>query len=182
MCLPTADASTISLSVPDPGDARSPWLLAQALDILRATGRCERAPEPERFVAGRRRGAPLVAGETIVWSTVRVTVAAVQSVDADGAELTLHLPSWDALAPAVPEDRLWALVDDLAAQLAARMGIVSDGAQVGFPDPDRAHSWVPRLWRRHLGVLLPPPWLAYLGPSTHPYRVLDASGLVVALH
>jgi len=181
VCLASVDETTVSLSVPDPGQERGPWLLAQALDLVRATGRGQRLPDPERFVAGRRRGAPMVAGETVSWSGVRLTVAAVQSVDAPTGELTLHLPPWDTLAAAVPEALVWDLVDRLADRLAARGGVIGDGRAVGFPDWGRPQRTVPQLWRRHLGVLLPPEWVDLLGPSVSPYTLLEASGLVVAL-
>ncbi len=182
VCLPTVDETTVSLAVPDPGAERAPWLLARALDLIRATHRAEPADAPRRFVAGRRRGAPMVAGETVRWAGVPLTVAAVQSVGAATGELTLHLPPWDQLAPIVPEALLWGLVDSLADDLRAPCGIVADGRAIGFPDLEQPRRTMRRLWRQHLGLLLPPEWQEHLGaPSVVPYTQLESVGLLLVL-
>jgi len=181
VCLTTVDETTISLCVPDPGDERSPWLLAQALDLVRSGGRAERPADPGRFIAGRRRGAPLVAGETVTWAGVPLTIAAVQSIGAATGELTLHLPAWDELHLLVDEAWLWELVDDLADRLRARCGIIADGRAIGFPDLDQPQRAIQRLWRQHLGLLLPNEWRGHAAPRTQAYCELVASGLVVVL-
>jgi len=178
-CLPTADETTVSLSCPL--DRGGPWLAGRALDILRAAGGVEPDPSRQRYVTGTRRGAPLILGEPLVWHGVAVVLEACQMNGQATGEITLRLPPWQELAPALAEAVVWELTDRLAEELRAHCGVVSDGRAVGYPDLGRAQASAAGLQRSHLGVIVPQAWLRYLRPGSNPYCELPRSELVVVL-
>jgi hypothetical protein len=96
-------------------------------------------------------------------------------------EVTLRVPPWPELAGAVPESTFWGLVDQLAEELGAICGVVSDGRAVGYPDLERPQAEAMRLQLSHLGVLVPRDWLSFLRAGSNPYRELPGSGLLVVL-
>jgi hypothetical protein len=178
-CLPTTDATTISLSCPlEPGH---PWLAGRALDILRQEARTESDPQADRYAVGRRRGAPLMLGEPLIWNGVPLVVEAVEPEGETRGELTLRLPPWSEMAAGIPEDRLWALTDRLATEFRVSCGVISDGRAIGYPDLREPQRTAPRLQLLHLGVLVPPAWLRFLRPGSTPYQKLPESRLVVVL-
>ncbi len=179
-CWPTVDETTLSLCVPTGPDG--PWLIGRALDVIRAGGDTGPARQDQgRYATGRRRGAPLLLGEPLTWCGVDAVVEATQPDGQPTGELTLRLPPWDRLAAAVAESALWELADALAAELRAACGIVDDGRAVGFPDLLDPRRTAARLQRRHLGIIVPPPWLPLLRPGSTAYRALPESGLTVVL-
>lgn len=178
-CLPTADETTISLSCPL--DRGGPWLAGRALDILRAAGGVEPDQQRQRYVSGTRRGAPLILGEPLLWHGLATTLEACQAEPNVSGEVTVRLPPWSELSPAIPEATLWELTDRLAEELGAHCGVVSDGRAVGYPDLASPAASASRLQRAHLGVIVPPGWLAYLRPGSNPYQELPRSELVVVL-
>ncbi|MGH7641502.1 MAG: hypothetical protein ACRENX_00530 [Candidatus Dormibacteria bacterium] len=178
-CLPTSDSTTISLSCPL--EPQRPWLVGRALDILRQEALTESDPKGDRYAAGRRRGAPLILGEPLLWNGVPLVVEAVEPDTGEFGEVTLRLPPWSDLAPRIREDRLWAVTDRLAVEFRALCGIVSDGRAVGYADLTDPRRAAARLQLLHLGVLVPPRWLKFLRPGSTPYQQLPASRLVVVL-
>ncbi len=178
-CLPTADETTLSLSCPL--EEHAPWLAGRVLDVLRQVARARSDPSRERYVVGRRRGAPLVLGEPLLWNGLEIVAEASEPLGSGLGEATLRLPPWSELAQRVPEPELWVLADHLAEELRAGCGVVSDGRSVGFPKPDWRPSPARRLQSRHLGVLVPRAWLADLRPGSTVYRELPRSGLLVVL-
>jgi hypothetical protein len=178
-CLPTSDSTTISLSCPlEPG---RPWLAGLALDILRQEARAESDPLGDRYAVGRRRGAPLMLGEPLLWNGVPLTAEAVEPNGSTLGEVTLRFPPWSEMAEFIPEERLWAVTDQLALEFGAACGVVSDGRAVGYPDLAAPASTAPRLQRQHLGVLVPRSWLKYLRLGSTPYQELPKSQLLVVL-
>jgi hypothetical protein len=178
-CLPTSDATTISLSCPlEPG---RPWLAGTALDILRQEAQTQSDPDGDRYAMGRRRGAPLMLGEPLLWNGVPLIAEAVELEGGTAGELTLRLPPWSELAERIPEERLWAVTDKLAAEFAASCGVVSDGRAIGYPDLGEPRSAALRLQLLHIGVLVPAPWLKFLRLGSTPYQELPQSGLVLVL-
>jgi hypothetical protein len=178
-CLPTSDATTISLSCPlEPG---RPWLVGRALDVLRQVAGVQSDPAGERYAVGRRRGAPLILGEPLLWNDLTVVAEAHEPASGDIGEFTLRLPPWSELAGAIPETELWEVTDRLAAEFAASCGILSDGQAIGYPDLDQPRLTAQRLQRRHLGVLVPVTWLEFLRPGSTAYHVLPRSGLTLVL-
>lgn len=178
-CLTTADETTVSLSCPL--EKGGPWLAGRALDVVRAAGEVAPDPSRERYVTGTRQGAPLILGEPLLWHGLAATMEACQAGGERTGEVTFRVPPWPELAGAVPESTLWELVDQLAEQLSALCGVVSDGRAVGYPELDRPQQAAMRLQRSHLGVLVPKDWLPFLRPGSNPYRVLPSSGLLVVL-
>jgi hypothetical protein len=178
-CLPTPDATTISLACPL--EAGRPWLVGRALDILRQDATAKSDPDGERYAAGRRRGAPLLLGEPLLWNGVPLMVEAVELERGLTGEVTLRLPPWTEMADLIPEDQLWAVTDRLALEFQARCGVVSDGRAVGYPDLSQPALTARRLQSLHLGVLLPPAWLGYLRPGSTAYRELSLSQLLLVL-
>ena len=178
-CLPTADATTISLSCPL--EAGQPWLVGRALDILRQEARAQSDPEGERYGAGRRRDAPLLLGEPLLWNGVPLIAEAVELEGGLAGEVTLRLPPWAELADQIPEERLWTVTDRLAAEFQASCGVVSDGRAVGYPDLSQPAATARSLQRLHLGVLIPPAWLAFLRTGSTAYRELPESQLLLVL-
>src|SRR5487761_420630 len=178
-CLTTSDSTTISLSCPL--ERGQPWLGGRSLDVLRRAADIEVDPEGDRYAVGRRRGAPLILGEPLLWSGVPLILEALESEEGGAGEVTLRLPPWSQLASRIPEERLWAATDSLAAEFHAFCGVVSDGRAVGYPDLARPAVAVRRLQSLHLGVLLPPAWLGLLRAGSTPYREFPESGLVLVL-
>jgi hypothetical protein len=178
-CLPTPDATTLSLSCPL--EAGQPWLVGRALDILRQDAKAKSDPDGDRYAAGRRRGAPLLLGEPLLWNGVPLIAEAVELEGGLAGEVTLRLPPWTEMADLIPEDQLWAVTDRLAAEFRASCGVLSDGRAVGYPDLSRPAATARRLQRLHLGVLLPPAWLRYLRPGSTAYRQLPRSQLLLVL-
>jgi hypothetical protein len=178
-CLPTSDATTISLSCPL--EEGQPWLVGRALDILRQEARAKSDPEGERYGAGRRRGAPLLLGEPLLWNGVPLIAEAVEWEGGLTGEVTLRLPPWAELADRIPEERLWAVTDRLAAEFRAICGVVSDGRAVGYPDLSQPEATARSLQRLHLGVLIPTSWLPFLRPGSTAYRELPESRLLLVL-
>lgn len=178
-CLPTSDSTTISLSCPlEPGQ---PWLAGRALDILRQEALTESDPHTDRYAVGRRRGAPLLLGEPLLWNGLPLVVEAVEPEGEALGEITLRLPPWSELAARIPEGRLWAVTDQLAREFRARCGVVSDGRAIGYPDLREPRLTAPRLQLLHLGVLVPPAWLQFLRRGSTTYQELPQSRLVVVL-
>jgi len=178
-CLPTSDETTISLSCPlEPGQ---PWLAGRALDILRHETFAQSDPDRDRYAIGRRRGAPLMLGEPLLWNGVPCIVEAVEPDGGSAGELTLRLPPWSELAAKIPEERVWAVTDQLAREFTASCGVVSDGRAVGYPDLAEPRLTAQRLQRLHLGVLVPPTWLEFLRLGSTPYQELPHSRLLVVL-
>lgn len=178
-CLPTSDSTTLSLSCPlEPG---RPWLAGRALDILRQEALTESDPKADRYAVGRRRGAPLMLGEPLLWNSVPLFVEAVEPEEGLLGEITLRLPPWSEMAARIPEERLWAVADLLASEFQAGCGVVSDGRAIGYPDFSDPQAVAARLQLLHLGVLVPPAWLRFLRPGSTPYLDLPKSRLVVVL-
>lgn len=178
-CLPTPDATTLSLSCPR--QAGQPWLVGRALDILRQDAMAQSDPDGDRYAAGRRRGAPLLLGEPLLWNGVPLIAEAVELEGGTAGEVTLRLPPWAEMADRIPEEQLWAVTDRLAAEFRASCGVVSDGRAVGYPDLNQPAMTARRLQRLHLGVLIPSAWLPYLRPGSTAYRRLPRSQLLVVL-
>jgi hypothetical protein len=178
-CLTTADETTVSLCCPL--DRGGPWLAGRALDVVRAAGEVVPDPSRERYVTGTRRGAPLILGEPLLWHGLAATMEACQAGGERTGEVTLRVPPWPELAGAVPESTFWGLVDQLAEELGAICGVVSDGRAVGYPDLERPQAEAMRLQLSHLGVLVPRDWLSFLRAGSNPYRELPGSGLLVVL-
>ncbi|MGA8207738.1 MAG: hypothetical protein WB867_06915 [Candidatus Dormiibacterota bacterium] len=178
-CLPTPDATTVSLSCPL--EAGQPWLVGRALDILRQEAKAQSDPDGERYGAGRRQGAPLLLGEPLLWNRVPLVVEAVQLQGGATGEVTLRLPPWAELAVRIPEEQLWTVTDRLAAEFRASCGVVSDGRAVGYPDLSQPEATARRLQRLHLGVLIPPHWLTFLRTGSSAYRELPESQLLLVL-
>lgn len=130
---------------------------------------------------GRRQGAPLILGEPLHWNGVAVTLEAQEPAAGEQGELTLRLPPWSEFQARLEEDSLWDLVDRLAEEFRAVLGVVSDGRAVGYPDLERPERTVPRLQRLHLGLILPRAWLPHLRPGSTPYRTLGRSRLCLVL-
>lgn len=178
-CLPTSDATTVSLSCPlEPG---RPWLVGRALDILRQEAGVESDPEGERYAVGRRRGAPLILGEPLLWNGQAVVAEAHEPAAGGRGEFTLRLPPWSEMAGAIAEDELWLVTDRLALEFDASCGVLSDGRAIGYPDLSDPGHTVRHLQRQHLGVLLPDAWLQFLRPGSTAYRALPLSRLTVVL-
>ncbi|MGH7667789.1 MAG: hypothetical protein ACRENY_00485 [Candidatus Dormibacteria bacterium] len=178
-CLPTSDATTVSLSCPlEPG---RPWLVGRALDILRQAAGAESDPAGDRYAAGRRRGAPLILGEPLRWNGVPLVAEALEPETGPVGEVTLRLPPWGELAEQISEPQFWDVVDQLASEFRAHCGVISDGRAVGYPDPGNPARAAPRLQRLHLGVLVPPTWLRFLRRGSTPYQELERSRLLVVL-
>lgn len=178
-CLPTPDATTLSLSCP--WERGQPWLAGRALDVLRQWAGTEVDPAGERYALGRRRGAPLILGEPLLWNGVPFLLEAVESDQGGTGEVTIRLPPWSQLAARIPEAQFWAAADSLAAEFRAGCGVISDGRAVGYPDLAHPQQVARRLQRQHLGVLVPPRWLGFLRPGSTPYQELPESDLVVVL-
>ncbi|HUY10559.1 MAG TPA: hypothetical protein VMW80_14140 [Candidatus Dormibacteraeota bacterium] len=178
-CLPTSDSTTISLSCPlEPGH---PWLAGRALDILRQEAVTESDQTRDRYAVGRRRGAPLLLGEPLIWNGVPLVVEAVEPQGGALGELTLRLPPWSEMAEHIPEERLWAVTDRLATEFNSHCGVVSDGRAIGYPDIGEPRLTAPRLQLLHLGVVVPAGWLRFLRRGSTPYHELSQSRLVVVL-
>ncbi|MGB6772363.1 MAG: hypothetical protein WBF51_10240 [Candidatus Dormiibacterota bacterium] len=178
-CLPTPDATTISLSCPL--EAGQPWLVGRALEILRQEARVQSDPDGERYGAGRRRDAPFILGEPLLWNGVPLIAEAVELDGGSAGEVTLRLPPWAELADRISEEQLWTVTDRVAAELRASCGVVSDGRTIGYPDLSHPEVTARRLQRLHLGVLLPPAWLPFLRTGSTPYRELPESQLLLVL-
>jgi hypothetical protein len=178
-CLPTSDATSVSLSCPL--EVGQPWLVGRALDILRQEAFIKSDPEGERYAAGRRRGAPLLLGEPLLWNGVPLIAEAVELEEGLAGEVTLRLPPWAEMADRIPEERLWAVTDRLAAEFRASCGVVSDGRAVGYPELSQPAATARRLQSLHLGVLVPPAWLPFLRKGSTPYRELPESQLLLVL-
>ncbi len=155
--------------------------MGRALDILRQEARAKSDPGGDRYAAGRRRGAPLLLGEPLLWNGAPLIAEAVELEQGLVGEVTLRLPPWAEMADLIPEEQLWAVTDRLAAEFRASCGVVSDGRAVGYPDLSQPAVTAGRLQRLHLGVLLPPAWLRYLRPGSTPYRELTRSQLLLVL-
>ncbi|MGC1183991.1 MAG: hypothetical protein WBA31_02420 [Candidatus Dormiibacterota bacterium] len=178
-CLPTSDATTISLSCPlEPG---RPWLVGRALDILRQEAGVQPDPEGERYAVGRRLGAPLILGEPLLWNGQAVVAEAHEPTGGETGEFTLRLPPWSEMAGAIAEGQLWSVTDRLAAEFGASCGVVSDGRAIGYPDLDNPRLTASSLQRLHLGVLVPATWLKFLRRGSTAYEVLPLSRLSVVL-
>ncbi len=178
-CLSTADETTISLACPlRPGE---PWVAGRALDVLRLQGGIAAADGAARYAVGRRQGPPLILGEPLSWRGVALTLEAQQLPGSPQGELTLRLPPWEQFFALIAEPELWELVDRLALEFSARLGVVSDGRAVGYPDLERPGPALRRLQRRHLGLLLAPEHLPDLRPGTTPYLRLERSSLLLVL-
>lgn len=178
-CLPTSDSTTISLSCElEPG---RPWLVGRALDILRQEALAESDPQGDRYAVGRRRGAPLMLGEPLLWNGVPLIAEAVEPEEGTQGEVTLRFPPWSEMAGGIPEERLWAVTDQLAVEFRASCGIISDGRAIGYPDLADPRRTAARLQLLHLGVLVPPAWLEFLRVGSTPYQELPNSRLVVVL-
>lgn len=178
-CLPTSDSTTISLSCPlEPG---RPWLVGRALDILRQEAATKSDPTQDRYAVGRRRGAPLLLGEPLIWNGVPLVVEAVEPEGGALGELTLRLPPWSEMADHIPEERIWSVTDRLAAEFNSHCGVVSDGRAIGYPEIAEPSLTAPRLQLLHLGVMVPAAWLRFLRPGSTPYQELSQSRLVVVL-
>jgi hypothetical protein len=155
--------------------------VGRALDILRQEAMAKSDPDGDRYAAGRRRGAPLLLGEPLLWNRVPLIVEAVELEGGLAGEVTLRLPPWNEMADLIPEEQVWAVTDSLATEFRANCGVVSDGRAVGYPDLSQPAATVRRLQRLHLGVLLPPAWLGYLRPGSTAYRELPQSQLLLVL-
>ena len=178
-CLPTADATTISLSCPL--EAGQPWLVGRALDIVRQETHANSDPKGERYGAGRRRDAPLLLGEPLLWNGVPLIAEAVELGGGLAGEVTLRLPPWAQMAARIPEEQLWTLTDRLAAEFRASCGVVSDGRAVGYPILGQPAATARSLQRLHLGVLIPAAWLPFLRTGSTAYRELPESHLLLVL-
>ncbi|HVC22078.1 MAG TPA: hypothetical protein VNH82_01385 [Candidatus Dormibacteraeota bacterium] len=178
-CMPTSDATTISLSCPlQPGQ---PWLVGRALDLLRQEAGVQAGPEGERYAVGGRRGAPLILGEPLRWNDLPLVAEALEPEGGDAGEFTLRLPPWSELAAGISEFQLWSVVDHLAAEFRAACGVISDGRAIGYPDLGQPEQTCQRLQRWHLGVLVPHSWLGYLRQGSTVYQELERSHLAVVL-
>ena len=178
-CLPTSDETTVSLSCPL--EQGQPWLAGRALDILRQWAGVRSDPAGDRYVVGRRRGPPLILGEPLLWNGLPLVVEACEIEAGAAGEVTLRLPPWTEIASKIPERQLWEITDRLADEFSSSCGVVSDGRAVGYPELTAPQMTALRLQRLHLGVLVPPDWLAYLRPGSTPYLRLPRSQLVLVL-
>jgi hypothetical protein len=120
-------------------------------------------------------------GESLIWNGVPLVVEAVEPQGGALGELTLRLPPWSEMAEHIPEDRLWAVTDRLAAEFRSYCGVVSDGRAIGYPNLGEPSLAAPRLQLLHLGVMVPHPWFRFLRRGSTPYQVLPQSRLVVVL-
>jgi len=120
-------------------------------------------------------------GEPLLWNGVPLIAEAVELEGGLAGEVTLRLPPWAELADQIPEERLWTVTDRLAAEFQASCGVVSDGRAVGYPDLSQPAATARSLQRLHLGVLIPPAWLAFLRTGSTAYRELPESQLVLVL-
>lgn len=177
-CWPTADETTLSLCCPL---EEGPWLAGRAIGVLREVGHIRADPGRERYATGAGRGAPLIVGEPLLWRGIPAVLEVCQPGGELTAEVTVRLPPWAEVAVAVDEESIWELGDALAAGLRAHCAVVSDGRAIGYPDLSAPERAARGLQMTHLGVVVPPEWLAFLRPGSTSYRHLPLSDLLVVL-
>ena len=177
-CLSTAGETTVSLSVLT---TAGPWIGARARAALGGSPRVTPDPLRERYALGGGRGTPQIHGEPLIWLGCPVWLEVCAPVNERRAEVTLRLPPWQELSQVVAEADLWEVADRLALDLGSDLGVVDDGATVGFPEAEDAPGQAPRLLQSHLGVIVPSAALGDLGRGRAPYRELPQSGLLLVL-
>lgn len=152
----TVDTTRLRLRAMDPGPG-APWVASRA---LRGLARCEARPAERPDVLGAGHGAPLLSRHRLGWRGRELHLECLRDRTGE-EEVRLELPPWDELAadPAIDEDALWELVDELAVAVGATGGDLGDG------DADCTRA---ALLRR--------------APVPDAYRLLEASGLAVLLH
>ncbi|MGC8474123.1 MAG: hypothetical protein ACP5PW_06935 [Candidatus Dormibacteria bacterium] len=177
-CLPTTGETTVSLSVLT---TTGPWIGARARAALGGPPRVTADPLRERYALGGGRGTPQIHGEPLVWLGCPVWLEVCAPANEPRAEVTLRLPPWQELSQMVAEADLWEVADLLALDLGSDLGVVDDGATVGFPEAEAAPGGALRLLRSHLGIIVRSAALGDLGSGYAPYRELPHSGLLLVL-
>ena len=177
-CLPTTGETTISLSVlKTPG----PWIGARARAVLGSPPRVTADPERERYAVGGGSGTPQLHGEPLIWLGCPAWLEVCAPAHEERAEVTLRLPPWHELSRMVAEEELWDAADALAVDLGSDLGVVDDGATVGFPEEEEQPGLALRLLQAHLGIIVQSAAFGGLESSRTPYRELPRSGLLVVL-
>ncbi len=177
-CLPTTGETTLSLSVLR---TAGPWIGARARASLGGSPRVTADLLRERYAVGGGSGPPQIHGEPLIWLGCPVWLEVCAPANEQRAEVTLRLPPWQELSQTVAEADLWEVADVLAVDLGSDLGVVDDGATVGFPETVDAQGQALRLLQSHLGVIVPSAALGDLGRDRAPYRVLPRSGLALVL-
>ncbi len=177
-CLPTTGETTISLSVLR---TAGPWIGARARASLGGPPGVTADPGRERYAIGGGRGTPQVHGEPLIWLGCPAWLEVCAPAHEERAEVTLRLPPWHELSQEVAEGELWDVADVLAFDLGSDLGVVDDGATVGFPDVEEPPGRAKRLLRAHLGIIVPAAELGALEGGCTPYRELPRSGLLLVL-
>ena len=177
-CLPTTGETTLSLSVLR---TAGPWIGARARASLGGPPRVTADPLRERYAIGGGRGTPQIHGEPLVWLGCPAWLEVCAPAGERRAEVTLRLPPWQELSQVVAEEDLWEVADLLALDLGSDLGVVDDGATVGFPEVETRPGRARRLLHAHLGIIVQSTALGDLGSSRTPYRELPRSGLLLVL-
>jgi hypothetical protein len=177
-CLPTTGETTISLSVLQ---APGPWIGARARAVLGGPPRVTADPGRERYAVGGGRGTPQLHGEPLIWLGCPAWLEVCAPTREPRAEVTLRLPPWQELSQVVAEAELWDVADVLAFDLGSDLGVVDDGATVGFPEEVEQPGWALELLQSHLGVIVRSPALGRLDEGRTPYLKLPRSGLHLVL-
>jgi hypothetical protein len=177
-CLPTTGETTISLSVLQ---APGPWIGARARAVLGGPPRVTADPGRERYAVGGGRRTPQLHGEPLIWLGCPAWLEVCAPAREPRAEVTLRLPPWQELCRVVAEAELWDAADALAFDLGSDLGVVDDGATVGFPEEVEQPGWALELLQSHLGVIVRSPALGRLDEGRTPYLKLPRSGLHLVL-
>ena len=177
-CLPTTGETTLSLSVLR---TSGPWIGARARASLGGAPRVTADPLRERYATGGGRGTPQIHGEPLIWLGCPAWLEVCAPANEPRAEVTLRLPPWQELSRLVAEADLWDAADLLALELSSDLGVVDDGATVGFPGAEDPPGQAERLLRGHLGIIVPSAAVRALDTSRTPYWELPRSGLHLVL-
>ncbi len=177
-CLPTAGETTISLSVVR---TAGPWIGARARASLGAPPRVTADPGRERYAIGSGSGTPQLHGEPLIWLGCPAWLEVCAPAHEERAEVTLRLPPWQELSRLVAEADLWDAADLLALELSSDLGVVDDGATVGFPGAEDPPGQAGRLLQGHLGIIVTSAAVRALDTSRTPYWELPRSGLHLVL-
>ena len=158
-----------------------PWIGARARAALGGPPRVTSDPRRERYAVGGGSGSPQLHGEPLTWLGCPAWLEVCAPAREQRAEVTLRLPPWQELCRLVAEAELWDVADALAVDLGSDLGVVDDGATVGFPEEVGQPDGALRLLQAHLGIIVQSAALEGLEGGRSPYRELPRSGLLLVL-